>query len=428
MDSVKCFNIKAGINLYYIPVTKFKTIAMSINFHRQLKKEEASLNALLTDVMRRGCSKYPNDIALSKSLQELYGASFHSDIRRKGEDQILSFMAGTVADKFIDSTDNAQKTMDLLFEMILNPLVENGAFKEEYVNQEKINLKNDIEAIINDKRSYSVWRLIEIMCKEDNYGTHELGTVEDVDKITPQSLYKHYQKVISQGPIDIIVTGDVDISKVCAYMSEKFANINPTVHHYPTTSLYETEKELTETIEEFDVTQAKLCLGFKTNIRPDDDRYYALMVYNGILGSGAHSKLFNNVREKLSLAYYASTRLERFKGLMIVSSGIEISNKQKALDEIFVQVECMKKGEISDYEFDASVKSIVNSLNSLSDDIGYLEDYYLGQIASGTNISLQEYAEKIEKVTLQDVVDVAKLITPDTIYFLTGRANGEEEA
>lgn len=427
IDSVKCFNIKSGINLYYIPVTKFKTLAVSINFHRPLRKEEASLNALLADVMRRGSEKYPDAIAISNYLQELYGAYFDVDVRRKGEDQILSFMMNTVSDQYLPDGGSAEKALDMLFDMALCPLVQGGAFKKDYVEQEKVNLINDIEAIINDKRTYSVWRLVELMCEGDNYGVHELGTVEDVKRITPEMLYQHYLKVIKEGPIDIFVTGDTDIGKICTYAGEKFADIRPTKHGYPETDLYRSKWDSLEQItERFDVTQAKLCVGCRTGIGPLDDQYPALMVYNGILGSGAHSKLFNNVREKLSLAYYAASRLERFKGMMVISSGIEITNKQKALDEIFVQMDAMKQGDISDYEFDATIKSIVNSLRSLGDDIGYLEDYYLGQVVTGTKTSLSDFAEQIQRVTPEDVVKVAQQVKPELVYFLTAKGEGAE--
>ena len=289
------------------------------------------------------------------------------------------------------------------------------------MRQEKINLKNDIDALINDKRSYSVWRLIELMCKDEPYGVHELGAKDDVDAITPESLYAHYQKVIAEGPIGVFVAGDVDIEKVKCFTEERFAAVSPSKTAVPMTKLHKPCGAPREVTEAFDVTQAKLCLGYFTGIAPTDSDYPALMVYNGILGSGAHSKLFNHVREKRSLAYYAASRLERYKGLMLISSGIEIANKQKAMDEIAVQMEEMRNGNISDYEYDATMKSIINALRSLGDDIGYLEDYYLGQTVSGTSLSLEEYISQIKSVTVSDVVRVANRIQPELVYFLTGR-------
>jgi len=315
----------------------------------------------------------------------------------------------------------------MMYDMLLNPLIENEGFKKDYVEQEKTNLKNDILALINDKRSYSAWRILELMCADDRYGIHELGTVEDVDKITPESLYNHYKKVIAESPIDIFITGDIDIKQVVSLTKEAFKDITPQNCSYPVCEMYAQKQGVEDNVEKFDVTQAKLCLGFATNTMPKDDDYPALMVYSGILGGGAHSKLFNNVREKLSLAYYVSSRLERYKGIMTIASGIEIQNKQKALDEINVQLEAMKKGDISEYEYTSTIKSITNSLKAFGDDIGYSADYYLGQIVTGNIVAIDELIKKIEAVTINDVVKVAAKIEPQMVYFLTAESEAEAQ-
>ncbi len=422
MNHVKCFQLKPGLNLYHIPVDKFKTTYLSINIHNELKEETASMCALLADVMSRGCRKFPDETSVSMYLQELYGASFATDIKRKGIDQILNFSATCVDDSFLPENEACfDKVMEFLFDMLLDPYLENGAFSKTYVSQEKGNLINDIQALINEKRTYSVWRLIENMCENDIYSVHELGSIEAANKITAESLYDYYKQVLSKGPIDIFVVGKADISNVCAYAQKRFADVTLTNHAYPVPDLYDASLKGKEIVEQFDVTQSKLCLGYKTSVSPTSKDYYKLMVYNSILGGGAHCKLFNEVREKLSLAYYASSKLERFKGLMIISAGIENCNKDKALSEIFTQVELMKKGAFSEEEFDASVKNIVNSLRTMSDSIGYLCDYYLGQTITGTCISLDQFMEEIEKVTRDDVIEIAQNIELEMIYFLTGK-------
>lgn len=416
------YSIKNGINLYHIQTGKFKTVAATVNIHRPLSETEASMNALLTDVMHRGSEKYPDMIEISKYLQSLYGAGLYTNIKRKGEDQIISFTVNVVSDKYLDGDECTLKAISMMYDMLLNPLVEDGGFKKDYVEQEKINLKNDISALINDKRSYSAWRILELMCKDSRYGIHELGSLENVDKITNISLYKHYKKIMQESPIDIFITGDVDIKKVISCTQEAFKDINPQNAVYPICEIYNKKDKTEDITEKFDVTQAKLCLGFATNTMPQDADYPALMVYNGILGGGAHSKLFNNVREKLSLAYYVSSRLERYKGIMTIASGIEIENKQKALDEIFVQIKAMKDGDISDYEYTSTIKSITNSLKAFGDDIGYSADYYLGQIVTGKSMTINELIGQIEAVTLNDVVKVAQKIELQMVYFLTAES------
>lgn len=427
MDSVKCYNLKDGINLYYIPQNKFKTTYVSVNIHNKLTDKTASLCALLGDVMQRGSRKYPDETAISLYLQNLYGAHFVTDIKRKGIDQILTFSATALNDDYLPDNEKCfDKVLEFLFDMLLDPYLENGAFSKTYVSQEKINLINDIEALINDKRAYSTWRLIENMCEDDEYSVHELGSKEAVLSIDEKSLYDFYKKIMKTGPIDIIVTGNVDIIKVCEYVKTRFENISLSSKEYPVPELYNKSLSGKEITERFDVTQAKLCLGYKTGVSPDSDDYYKLMVYNSILGGGAHGKLFNEVREKLSLAYYAGSRIERFKGLMLISAGIECTNKQKALDEIFVQVEKMKNGDFTDIEFDASVKSIVNSLRTMGDSIGYMSDYYLGQTISKNQVSLDDFILKIQNVTKDDVVEVAQNIELEMIYFLTCKESEEK--
>lgn len=427
MDNVTCFPIKRGINLYYIPQDKFKTTFISINIHNELRKDTASKCALLSDVMHRGCRKFPNETAISMYLQNLYGASFSSDIRRKGIDQILSFYATAIDDSFLPDGETCfDQVLEFLFDMMLDPYLENGVFSATYVEQEKRNLINDINALVNEKRAYSVWRLIENMCENDVYSVHELGSVSDVEKITPENLYDYYKEILTKGPIDIFVIGNLEVQKICAYAKERLAEINVNNSLYPVPDLYKKSLDGREITEIFDVTQSKLCLGFKTSIDPTSNDYYKLMMYNSILGGGAHSKLFNEVREKLSLAYYAGSKLERHKGLMVISAGIEHANKQKALDEIFVQIEAMKNGDFSKEDFIAAKKSIVNSLRSFGDSIAYLCDFYLSQRITNTNISLEEYVTEIEKVTPEDVIKAAQNISLEMIYFLTGKESEEK--
>lgn len=427
MDSVKCFNLKQGLNLYYIPVNKFKTTYVSINIHNELKEETAAKCALLADVMRRGSRKYPDETAVSLYLQSLYGASFTTDIKRKGIDQILTFSVTAVEDHYLPEGKGCfDRVLEFLFDMLLDPYLENGAFCTDYVSQEKGNLINEIRALVNEKRAYSVWRLIENMCAGDVYSVHELGSAASVEKIDAADLYEYYQELLHKGPIDIFVTGNADVSRICAYAQKRFQNVDLSNYQYPVPALYDKNLNGEEVTERFDVTQSKLCLGYKTSVAPTSRDYYKLMVYNGILGGGASCKLFNEVREKLSLAYYAGSRLERFKGLMIISAGIESANKQKALDEIFVQVEKMRQGDFTKTEFDAAVKSIVNSLRTMGDSIAYLSDYYLGQTITNTRISLEEYIAEIEKVTREDVVQVAQNVELEMIYFLTGKESEEK--
>ena len=427
MSSVKCFNLKQGINLYYIPETKFKTNYISINIHNELKQETAAYCALLSDVLGRGSKKYPTETEISQYMQELYGTSFKVDIRRKGVDQILALSATCVGDGYLPAGETAfTQVVEFLFDMLLEPKVVDDAFDKVYVSQERVNLANDIEAMINDKRTYSVWRITELMFSGKPYSVYELGSVEQVNAITPESLYEFYCNMLKNCPIDIFLVGNMDVSKVLAYAQERLSDIEPSFDSYPVCEIYSECMGGKEITERFDVTQAKLCMGYKTSVDANSDDYYKLMVANGIVGGGAHSKLFNEVREKLSLCYYVSSRLARYNGTMVVSAGIEEKNKDKAINEIKAQMELLKRGEFTEEEYNATIKNITSSIRVLGDSIGYLCDYYLSNAIIGDMLSPEEFAEKIESVTREDVIKIAQNFELEMVYFLTGKESEEK--
>lgn len=415
-------NITKGIHLYYIPTDKFKTFTVSIYIHQPLNKENATKNALLPQVLKRGSIDFPTSQDIARYLEELYGAVFDCGIVKKGENQIIRFNFETIEDTYVDQGEGLlQKTMKLAKQIVFEPLIENERFKKEYVEQEKQNLKNQIEGLINNKMSYAVERCYQEMCSNENFGIYELGSVEDLNTIDEKILYEHYLTVIHNSPIDIFVTGSISEDKVKQMVQNLFHITMDSNPVYPTTEIVSQVGEVKKVYEPMKVAQGKLSLGFRTKIAPTDKEYYPLVIFNGLFGGGPHSKLFNNVREKLSLAYYVFSRLEKFKGLMVVSSGIEPENYQKAFDEIMFQFEEIKKGNITDAEFDATINSAVNSIRSLADTAFYMEDYYLSQLVGGTNDDFEDLISKLSSVTKEDVVAVAQNIQLDTVYFLSNK-------
>ncbi|MGE4283697.1 MAG: M16 family metallopeptidase, partial [Clostridia bacterium] len=237
-----------------------------------------------------------------------------------------------------------------------------------------------------------------------------------------RNLYEYYMSAIYSSPIDIFVVGNMEEKKVVDLVNNAFhVELSENIV-YPITKVVDKVNSQNKVEEEMDVAQGKLSLGFRTKVTPRDKDYYSLVVYNGILGGGPHSKLFNNVREKMSLAYYVFSRLEKFKGLMLISSGIEIQNYEKALDEILKQVEQIRQGDISDYEYESTISSSINSIKSLADNALHMTDYYVSQLVGGTDDSFDELIKKISAVTKEDVVSVAQQIELDTIYFLKNKS------
>ncbi len=417
VEKVISFN---GINVYKINQNRFKTNTINIFFHDSLTKENASLNALMPAVLRRGCERFPTlrDIALY--LEELYGAVFDCGVAKKGERQIIQFYAEYISDKYtLEDEGLLDKVFSLLLEIITQPVLVNGVFKEDYVTSEKENLKRLIESRVNDKVQYAVERCFEEMCSEEPFGIYDYGSIEDIEKIDSKALYQHYTKALQTMPVDIYFTGDIDNSKIIE-LSEKLKNLERT--NIKNVGIGEIDKDVKEVkiiTEKMNVNQGKLTMGFRTYIAPGSKEYYSLMVYSTVLGGGMHSKLFQNVREKASLAYYAFSRLEKFKGLMVISSGIESENKDKAIDIINKQLEDIKKGKISDYEYDSTLKSIETGIKSLKDSQLQMVDFYMSQDLTGQGDNFDTLVEKVKKVTKEDIVKAAKNIKLDTIYFLT---------
>jgi predicted Zn-dependent peptidase len=309
--------------------------------------------------------------------------------------------------------------LSLLFDIVARPALVNGRFNEEYLAQEKENLKIRIEGRVNDKMQYSVDRCLEEVCRNEPYEIYDYGFVEDLEGITAEELTEHYRNMIGNCPMQVYLAGSIGDEE-----TERVAELLSGIERTGSTTLRNgfVKKEKTGTrhvTETMNVTQGKLCLGCRTNTPPDSDDYPALMVCNGILGGGIHSKLFRNVREKAGLAYYAYSMLEKFKGLMIISSGIDIGNKQKALDIIEQQLDDMAKGNISDQEMDAAVKSIETGIKSLTDSQINVVDFYLSQTIAGTSDDFTTIIEKVKKVTKDDVTSAARRIVQDTVYFLT---------
>ncbi|MBE7037517.1 MAG: insulinase family protein [Ruminococcaceae bacterium] len=420
MTDIKKFKIADGISLNYINDKKYKTVSISLYLHRKLKRDEVTKNALLTSVLRQGTKKYPTSKEINRYTEELYGASYGLSVFKKGNIQTLSFGFNSLTEKYSEN-GIIEKCFDLLFEFLLNPLVENGGFVKKNVDTEKINLEADIKALINDKRAYADVKCLENMCIGEDSALSDIGYVEDLENIDEKNLYEHYKTIITQSPVDIFIVGDVDIDKIKAYLEEVFSKVNLDITPLDNVTSKKSANEEKYVEEKLDVAQGKLSIGLRTNTIATDDDYYPLVVGNSIFGSGAHSKLFNNVREKLSLAYYAYSRLDKFNGIMLIGSGIEFVNFNKAKDEIFVQLEATKNGEFTSDELFIAKQAIINRLKSYYDSPALLKDYYLCNILLKDGDSIEDAIEKVKKVTKEEIVAVFSKIKSDTVYFLKGK-------
>lgn len=414
-----------GYKLHIVKTDKFKTNTIVWKMKAPLAKEGLAKRALLPHVLQSSSSKYPSMAALRSYLDELYGATLFVDLAKKGEYHVITFSIEIANEKFLsDSNPLLKKGFEFLSEILTKPNAENGAFHAETVEKEKRTLKQRIQSVFDDKMRYSNIRLIEEMCKGEPYALQVNGELEDVDPITPENLYEYYEKAFKEDELDLYVIGDVNEEEVKSIASQllQFENRNPQKLDAKSAR---TKTEVKEIKETQDVKQGKLNIGYRTNVVYGDSDYNALQVFNGIFGGFSHSKLFINVREKASLAYYAASRLESHKGLMMVMSGIDLKNYDQAVGIIKEQMEAMKKGDFTDKEVEQTKAVIQNQMLETVDTARGLIEVLYHNVVSGQDIPLDDWLNGMQDITKEEIVAVAEKIDLDTIYFLTGTEVGK---
>ncbi|MBU5426805.1 insulinase family protein [Tissierella pigra] len=414
--------IDNGIHLNLIYTDKFKSNLLSYYFLRPLSKDEVTKNALLPLVLKRGTEEYDTNLKIQKKLEETYGANFSISINKRGEKQVLRFTVESINGDYVGDKDNIYEVIDLLKDIIYNPTLEKGYFRKDYVNQEKENLKNRIEGRINDKRSYALDRCIEEMCKNEKFSIYPLGKVEDLDGIDENILYEHYKNVIITSPMEIFYVGEYD-AKLIEYIKDIGKIERKELLNIPREQIISGVQTKNMVSEDLDVTQGKLVLGFRTGIPYEDRLYNGLIVASDILGGGPNSKLFRNVREKESLAYYITSTIYKYKSIMLIDGGIEFQNFEKTIDIINEQLEEMKKGNFTEEDIEISKKSIKSSTESIRDSAFLISEYFFSQILSMDNRSLEEILEDIDSVTKEEIVEAISHVVLDTIYFMKSSKN-----
>ena len=407
-----------GVYLTYLPAQKFKTSLLSAQFVTPLREETASAYALLPSVLRRGTVSCPDMGSLSARLDELYGARIETTVRKKGENQCVGFVASLIDDSFAPGGEKLlEPVAELLGELICDPVTERGRFVPSYFESEKTNLLDAIRSLVNDKRDYADSRLLREMCAGEPYGIPRLGGEVGAESVQPKQLYALYQELISTARLELIYSGSAPQRRVeQALLSALAALPRDQVRDIALYRPHPARQEVLRVEESLDVTQGKLGMGFACG----SDDYAAMMVGNTLFGGSSNSKLFMNVREKLSLCYYASSLYHRQKRLITVSSGIEFQNFQRAYDEILAQLEAVKNGKLEDWEMEGAQSTLLNAYASMEDSQGKLENFYLGQAATGQSETPEELADQVREVTGERVHRAMETVRLDTVYFLRG--------
>ena len=385
--------IKKGIKLHEIKTEKFKTNLIAVFLSIPIRREDVTKNSLLSAVIRRGSKNMPTLAQISQEMEEMYGASFDCGLDKTGDNHILKFYIETINDKFLPQNNEniLKRSIDKLLEIVFNPLVENDAFKEEYVKQEKENIKRIIEGKADNKARYAFDRCIEEMYKDKPYGLYKYGYVEDLNSITAQSLYEYYKKMISECKIDIFVSGDINDATQIIEQNENIEKLQQREPNYKINQIESKEKVKEKEIkEEMDVVQGKIVIGLDLHLDNEEQKYSAMM-YNAILGGTANSKMFQEVREKASLAYSASSSYIRYKSNVFIKCGIEIKNYDKAMEIIRKQLEDMKNGVFTDEDIENTKKGIISGIKSIDDEQDTEITYFFGQELTNSKTSLDQY-------------------------------------
>mgnify|MGYP002568163932 CR=1 FL=1 len=416
-------DLMPGVHLTAVHTEKFKTCLLGATLLTSLRKETASLNALVPFVLRRGTERAPDMEALSAALDELYGGSIEPNVRKKGSVQCIGFTGSFLDDTYTPGREAIlEPAAALLGDLLLHPVKEDGGFRREYVEGERANLVDRIRAQVNDKRQYAQVRVVAEMCAGEPFGVDKLGDEASAAAITPQKLWDCYQQVLRTAPIEFYYCGSAPLERVRAAVQAIVDGL-PAGERAP---LARPEKgnapaQPRRVEEALDVTQGKLAMGFRTCIDAWDEDYPALMLLNAVYGGTTTSKLFLNVRERLSLCYYASSGLMKYKDVMLVSSGVEFSKVGQAQDEILAQLQACKDGGFTDDELEWARRSVVSTLMTTLDAQSRLEDYGLGQAAAGLTEAPDELAQRVERTTRAQVQAAAQKLTLDTVYFLKGK-------
>ena len=419
--------LQQGITVHNINTDKFKTNIVAIFLTTPMSRKYVTFNSMISSILRRGSKNMPTQEEISKQLEEMYGASFNNGIDKIGDNHILKFYLESLNDEFLpQNNDNLlKKSIEKLSEIVFNPLLENESFKQEYLEQEKQAVTQRINAKIDNKALYAKNRCIECMYKDNPAALYKYGYVEDMDKIDNANLYNYYKELINTCKIDIFISGKNELEQSLKMLSENenISKLLPRNPNYIINNITEKEKQKEQSIEEKQsVNQGKIVIGcdilFDKDDLKDENLKYEALLYNGLLGGSANSKLFQNVREKASLAYTASSNYVRFKSNIFINAGIEIENYDKAIKIIKEQLESMKNGEFTNEEIENEKKSIISGIDLIDDEQDSGIVYFYGQEITNSNVNLEDYKRRVKNVTKEQILNIAKKVSINTIYFL----------
>lgn len=424
-SNCKSVEIANGVGFSSIIDKRFKTNKIAINLITALNEKTVTANAIIPALLKKGHKDCSDFTVFSRQLEELYGSFLSGYVQKLGDYQVMSLSITGIDDKYtLDDDIITEKTAEILSNLALNPILVNGVFDAKQVELEKTSLIDTIEAEINEKRTYAINQLVKIMCESEPFGVPKYGYVGQAKSLTPQVIKAAYDELLHSARIEIIYVGCSNEDKAMQVFKKAFNQVKRNYTQLAPITVHPKSETVNEKTDMIAVAQSKMVLGFSTAKVLTIDQVIATKLMVSVLGGTPSSKLFVNVREKLSLCYYCAARYDRFKGIMMIDSGVEANNIDKARVEIVKQLECIQSGDFTNEEMSNALLSIKNALNTVYDSDYSIEAWYMGQILSGTNFSPFEEAAKLDTVTREQIIEAANMLLLDTVYILTG--NGVE--
>lgn len=407
-----------GVTLRCVEAHRFKQGCLSIQFLRPMCREEASLNALIPSVLLRGTVRRPDIRAITQHLDDLYGASVGEMVRRVGDYQSVGLYFSFIEDRFAFAGDRVlEPILEFAKELLLEPRLENGSFFDDHVEGEKRNLIANLESQLNDKRAYALAQLMKKMCRADTFGVPRLGTKEDVEAISSMTAYQHYQRLLSESPVEVFYVGSADPQIVSDKVRDIFRSVDRSLITLPDHTLFR-DGGCGDYVETMEISQAKLCMGLITPITVEHEHYAAMQVFNALFGAGMTSKLFSQVREKMSLCYSIGSGYYGGKGILTVAAGIDSDKCDMVKAEILRQLQLCCQGQITEDELSAAKESLLSALRGIYDSPGSIESYEFVMAVGKTPLTTEEYRLRIQSVTLEQTIEAAKTLSLHTTYFL----------
>lgn len=421
MTGIEQRSVCDGVNFRSIRDSRFKTVRMSIHFFRPLERESVSGNAILPFLLTRACKKYPDYTKLNEHLAELYGAELDADVQKLGDTQVLSVSVTGLADRYaLNGEQISAELSHLLCSMLFEPPFENGMFPEQGFEQEKRQMMETLDSEFNEKRLYALRRCEEIMCANEPYGIGRYGTKDDIRNLKRESLNEAWLRMIHSTKAEILVLGDCNPEPVYQDFTAAFQNLGRACSDKCPNLIRKSVDKPNKVTEKTDVAQSKLVMGFRAGCAEPEKAVPAMKLMSALYGGTPNSKLFLNVREKMSLCYYCSSAFNPIKGILAVQSGVEQENIERAESEILAQLEEVKKGDFTDDDLSAAKLSLCNSYHTISDSLDSLEGWYLSKTFSDPGRTPEQEAEMISAVTREELIAAARQVTLDTVYRLTG--------